>query len=199
MTCVDFEVALADYCDDTLLPADRVALEAHAASCPGCHAFMQDAMIGFRAGRQLPAIPPPPDLITRLAHQAPLRRVRRPAEYQSAFSKVIERWFLPLIQPRWAMGMAMTMLSFGMLERCTGFQAQRLQAADLSPVRIWSGMENRALRVRDRSVKYYENIRLVYEVEMRLHQLETEQVTKSRQAPNGSSVNRSSEGKGTKK
>jgi hypothetical protein len=157
---------------------------------------MQDVMAGFRAGRTLPTLEPPPDLITRLAHEAPLRRVRRPAEYQSALSKFAERWFLPLIQPRWAMGMAMTMLSFGMLERCTGLQTQRLQAADLSPVRVWSGVENRALRLRDRTVKYYENIRLVYEVEIRLHQLETEQVNKSRQAPNGS---RSGEGEGTKK
>ncbi len=66
----------------------------------------------------------------------------------------------------------MTVLSFAMLERCTGVHVQHIQAADLSPVRIWDGVEDKACRVRDRAVKYYENLRFVYEIETRLKDLE---------------------------
>jgi hypothetical protein len=75
------------------------------------------------------------------------------------------------------MGMAMTILSFAMLERCTGVHVQHLQAADLNPVRIWGGVEDRAMRVKDRAVKYYENLRWVYEIETRLKTLQEQQDT----------------------
>ena len=73
------------------------------------------------------------------------------------------------------MGMAMTILSFAMLQRCTGIQVQHIQPADLSPIRIWDGVEDKALRVKDRAVKYYENIRLVYQIETRLKDLQEQQ------------------------
>ena len=70
------------------------------------------------------------------------------------------------------MGMAMTVLSFAMLERCTGVHVQHLQAADLNPVRVWNGVEDKALRVKDQVVKYYDNLRVVYEVETHLKDLQ---------------------------
>jgi hypothetical protein len=73
------------------------------------------------------------------------------------------------------MGMAMTVLSFAMLERCTGVKVQNIQAADLSPVRVWGGVEDRAVRLKDRMVKSYENLRVVYEIETRLKDLEQQQ------------------------
>jgi hypothetical protein len=59
-----------------------------------------------------------------------------------------------------------------MLERCTGVHVQHIQAADLSPVRIWGGLEDKTMRLKDRAVKYYENLRWVYEIEVRLGALQ---------------------------
>lgn len=84
----------------------------------------------------------------------------------------MDRWVSPVLQPRFAMGMAMTILSFAMLERCTGVPVQHIQAADLSPVRVWNGVEDRAIRIKDRVTKYYENMRLVYEIEGRIKELQ---------------------------
>jgi hypothetical protein len=78
--------------------------------------------------------------------------------------------------------MAMTLLSFSMLERCTGVQVQHIQAADLNPVRVWNGLEDKALRVRDRIVKSYENLRVVYEIETRLKDLQEQQTAANEQA-----------------
>jgi hypothetical protein len=118
---------------------------------------------------------PPPELVTRIAYQAPVGRTRQPFETEGIWSKVSAAWLQPLLRPRFAMGMAMTILSFAMLQRCTGVQVQHIQPADLSPVRIWDGVEDKVLRVKDRAVKYYENIRLVYEIETRLKDLQEQQ------------------------
>ena len=68
--------------------------------------------------------------------------------------------------------MAMTILSFAMLERCTGVKVQHIQAADLNPVRIWGGLEDKTMRLKDRAIKYYENLRWVYELETRIRALQ---------------------------
>jgi hypothetical protein len=93
------------------------------------------------------------------------------------------------------MGMAMTVLSFAMLERCTGIRVQHIQPADLNPVRVWAGVEDRALRVKDRAVNYYENLRFVYEVETRLRDLQEQREASQDQA----SRKASSRQKGTAK
>ena len=94
-------------------------------------------------------------------------------------------WLRPVLQPRVAMGMAMTILSFAMLEKCTGVHVQHIQAVDLSPIRIWDGVEDRAIRTKDRAVKYYENIRLVYDVETRLRELDEGRSTPPKETSQG--------------
>ena len=116
----------------------------------------------------------PPELVTRIAYQIPVGRPRDPLERRGLVSRWVGVW-RPVLQPRFAMGMAMTILSFAMLERCTGIQVQHIKPADLSPVRIWDSVEDKAIRGKDRAVKYYENLRLVYEVETRLKDLREQQ------------------------
>jgi hypothetical protein len=57
-----------------------------------------------------------------------------------------------------------------------------VQAADLNPVRVWGGMEMKTVRLKDRMLKYYENLRVVYEVEARLRELQRQQDDSDRAA-----------------
>jgi anti-sigma factor RsiW len=175
MNCAEFETLLADYVDGLLPNAGRNALEQHAVSCATCREFMADVSGAVVFLKRAEPVLPPPELITRIAYGAPLGRVRLPFERQSLLSRLTSKWLQPILQPRLAMGMAMTILSFAMLERCTGVHVQHLQAADLNPIRIWGGVEDRAFRVKDRAVKYYENLRWVYEIETRLKTLQEQQ------------------------
>lgn len=175
INCTEFETLLADYVDGTLAPAERAEIEQHAASCATCAEFMSDVTGAVRFLEHIPEIAPPAELVTRIAYLSPTGRVRHPLERQGFFSRLAAKWLQPLLQPKLAMGMAMTILSFAMLEKCTGIQVQHIQAADLNPVRIWDGVEDKALRARDRAVKYYENIRLVYEIQSRLKDMEAQQ------------------------
>jgi anti-sigma factor RsiW len=172
MNCAEFEILLSDYLDGTLSATAQTALEQHMATCSGCREFMQDAAGAVRFAKRVEPVVPPPNLITHIAFYAPASRIRRPLESQGFWSKLIDRWVSPVLQPRFAMGMAMTILSFAMLERCTGVPVQHIQAADLSPVRVWNGVEDRAIRIKDRAAKYYENMRLVYEIEGRIKELQ---------------------------
>jgi len=175
MNCTEFESLLADYIDDTLSESERAAIEQHAFSCAGCGEFLRDAVGAVRFLRRVDEVVPPAELVTRIAFQAPKARVREPFERQGFFSRLATKWLQPILQPRLAMGMAMTLLSFAMLERCTGIQVQHIQAADLNPVRIWGGVEDKAVRLKDRGTKYYENLRWVYEIETRLKALQDQQ------------------------
>jgi hypothetical protein len=175
MNCAELEVLLADYLDDTLSPEQRIGVENHTSTCISCRALLEDAAAAVKFLQRVEDVAPPPELITRIAYGAPLGRVRLPFERQTLFGRLTSKWLQPMLQPRLAMGMAMTILSFAMLERCTGVHVQHLQAADLNPIRIWGGVEDKGLRVKDRAVKYYENLRWVYEIETRLRNLQQQQ------------------------
>jgi hypothetical protein len=175
MSCADFENLLADYMDGRVTDIQRRAIEEHVGSCAACREFMRDVTGALAFLKRADQVLPPPELVTRIAYQAPIGRTRDAFETPGIWSKVSTAWLQPLLRPRFAMGMAMTILSFAMLQRCTGVQVQHIQPADLSPIRIWDGVEDKVLRVKDRAVKYYENIRLVYEIQTRLKDLQEQQ------------------------
>jgi anti-sigma factor RsiW len=175
MNCGDFESKLADYIDGTLGEAECAALETHASACPVCREFMTEVVGAAAFLKHAEEIEPPAPLITRIAYQAPLGRTRTQFEKQGFLSALTSKWLSPILQPRLMMGMAMTVLSFGMLERCTGVNAERLQPADINPLRVWGSMEEKAVRAKDRLVKNCENLRVVYEIETRLKDLQQQQ------------------------
>lgn len=174
MTCAELESLLADYVDDTLAPVNRAALELHASACKSCSELVRDVTGAVRFIKGVDEISPPPELVTRIAYQVPVGRTREPLDRPGLLASLARKWLQPFLQPRWVMGMAMTILSFSMLDRCTGIRVQRIDAADLNPIRVWGGIEDKAIRIKDRAVKNYENLRLVYEIETRLNDVERE-------------------------
>jgi anti-sigma factor RsiW len=176
MNCAEFESKLADYVDGSLTATGRAEVESHAANCAGCREFMAEVSGMAALLERVEDVEPPAELITRIAFQAPQGRSRDAADvfgfWPELKAKWIQPWLDPLLQPRFAMGMAMTVLSFSMLEKCGGVKVQHLQAADLNPAHVLATLEDRAVRTKDRLVKNYENLRVVYEIESRLNDAE---------------------------
>lgn len=85
----------------------------------------------------------------------------------------LKRWIAPLIQPRFAMGMAMTILSFSMLSKFVT-PARQLKPSDLDQVKVWRTIDDSAHRTWDRMVKYYYNLKLVYEVQTAIEDIKGE-------------------------
>jgi len=176
MNCAEFESILADYVDGTLGANERAAVELHAATCAACREFMAEVTGATSLLRRVEDVEPPAELITRIAYQTPQGRVRGELDPPGFWAELKAKWLEPLLQPRLAMGMAMTVLSFSMLAKCTGVpQVQHLSAADLSPGHLVENLEDRVLRTRDRLVKNYENLRVVYEIESRLNEMDKQQ------------------------
>lgn len=187
MNCADLDILICDYVDGTLGAEARVAVESHLSGCAACQALVEDsrAVLGFFEG--VPEVQPPPQLITRIIHEVPVVDGPRRAGAKAGWWSRFRGWLKPALQPRLAMGMAMTILSFSMLGRFTA-PVKQLKPSDLDPVKVWAAVEDKTHRVWDRTLKYYESLRVVYEIQHRLKDLsDQEALEKSEQKkPEGS-------------
>jgi Putative zinc-finger len=175
MTCAELEILLCDYVDGTLRAEERTALEHHLAGCPACRQLAADVAGITAFFERVPAPEPPAELLTRIMHHAPMGpgavRERaagdaRPSWVRRFFGGLFQGW----LQPRYVMGMAMTILSFSMLARFAHIQPRQLRPSDLDPVKVWQGIDDHSHRVYDRAMKYYDNLRLVIEIQSRLRE-----------------------------
>jgi anti-sigma factor RsiW len=167
MTCAELEILLCDYADGTLASAERTALEAHLAECPACAELARDVAGEAAFLERVPDAEPPAELLTRILHEAP-RGAQPTEERQSWWRRIFSGWVQGVLQPRYAMGMAMTVLSLAMLARFAHIDPRPLRASDLDPVKAWQTVDDRTHRAWDRAVKYYDNLRLVIEIQSRL-------------------------------
>jgi hypothetical protein len=163
MTCADFEILLCDYLDGTLEGPARRELEAHRNQCAACAEFANDVSGAVAFIERSAEVEPPPELLTRITFEIPSGGVRK-----AGVRSWLTGWMQPILQPKVAMGMAMTILSFSMLGRLAGIEVRQLQPSDLYPANVWAAVDNRVHRSWERAVQYYENLRLVYEVQTRL-------------------------------
>jgi hypothetical protein len=175
MTCTEFEILLVDYVDGAVSVDERRAVEAHTDTCPACREMLRDVFHAVTFLETAEDVTPPPELITRIAAQIPQGRVKDEFHRSGFLTRIFSNWLQPVLQPRFAMSMAMTILSLAMVERCTGIRTQQIRPQDLSPAILWNNLEEKAYRTWDRTVKYYENLRLVYEVETALKEIREQQ------------------------
>ena len=167
MTCQELEILLADYVDDSIRGEEKSAIEAHLAGCEGCAELARDAAGAVAFMERASIVEPPPELVTRILFEitdGASRAEVRPSLVRRMFGK----WIEPLLQPRFTMGMAMTILSFAMLGRFAGINMRQLKPSDLDPVKVYAAAEDRVQRTWERTVKYYENLRVVFEIQTQL-------------------------------
>lgn len=169
MTCAEVEILLCDYVDGTLRGPQKIALEQHIATCGVCSELAQDVTgaVGFMD--RTAVVEPPPELLTRILHEIP---TMRPHWWRRGFlGRLTGGWLEPLLQPRYAMGMAMTLISFSMIAKFAHIDVRQLTPADLNPMTVYMTAEDRVQRSWSRAVKYYDNLKWVLEVQSRVHEL----------------------------
>jgi hypothetical protein len=166
MTCTDFDLLLCDYLDGVLPGERRLLVEAHISTCETCAELVRDSRFVMEFADRSAAIEPPPELVTRILYHAPAG---------GWFRQKLSRFFAPMKQPRYVMGAMMTLLYLSMMTRCAGVPKHPLSTADLDPVRIWGTLDDKVHRGWERSVKAYESMRLVYEVQSRVREWQEKQ------------------------
>lgn len=183
MNCADLEILLCDYVDGALAGEQRSTVESHLSACPVCRELVADASAAIEFIHRAAEVEAPPELVTRIIfHNRPEKST---APERKGWRKWFGGWLEPVLQPRFAMGMAMTILSFSMLGRFAGIPSRQLRASDLEPAKVWAALDDRAHRTWERAVKYYESLRLVYEIQSRLREW-TEQEENGRKSPSAS-------------
>ena len=155
MNCAELEILICDYVDGTLSAAQKAVVEEHLAECATCAELARDSAEAIAFMERAADVEPPQELITRILYQAP----KGPVKQRSWMG----RFFAPILQPRFVMSAAMTVLSFSMLSRFV--PVRQLTKADLEPSAIWASLDDRSHRAWARTVKYYENLKVVYQIQ----------------------------------
>jgi hypothetical protein len=163
MICADVEILICDYLDHTLSADRQAEIERHLETCVTCAELARDAAEATSFVERAAEVEPPPELVTRILFEAPwLKRKSKPRQWLG--------WILsPILQPRYAMSMAMTIVSFAMLAQFM-VPVRNIRPDDLRPAAVWTGLEDRAYRVWGRAQKFYDNLKVVYDIQTTLKQ-----------------------------
>jgi hypothetical protein len=169
MNCAELEILLCDYLDGALSPEGRAEVERHLAQCAACAAMAKDISAAVQFIGRAAEVEPPPQLLTRILFELPSARHAR-ASQPGGFFEFLRARLQPVLQPRFAMSFALTILSFSMLFRFAGISPRQLTLDDLRPAKVWQNLDDRIYRGWQRSVKFYENLRFVYEIQNQLRE-----------------------------
>ena len=187
--CAQCEAMLADALDGTLTAADQAMFDTHMLTCGPCSQLLADAKRGAAWLEMLrdPQPEPPEELVERILLQTsgqitglapavapgvavagtggvvlPFRQGAWAALRRSPIGQIA-------LQPRLAMTAAMAFFSLALTMDITGMQLKDLNPANLRPSTLRKGFYSANARV----VKYYEGLRVVYELESRVHDMES--------------------------
>lgn len=180
--CGLWETLLADALDGLLRPEDEATFSSHMAVCPACTALFEEA----RQGREwLEFLSPEPEvpeglLDKILAQTGP----GHTSEYKLATAgnvvpMPLAAWQRPglmgrirrFAEPRLLMTAAMAFFSIALTLNMTGVRLTDFRLSNLRPTAVRSFMERRLTMASTPIIRYYDHLRLVYEVESRMREL----------------------------
>jgi len=180
--CGQWETLLADALDGLLRPEDEATFTSHMAVCPHCTALFEEA----RRGREwLEFLSPEPEvpeeLLGKILAQTGPGQVAgyglvtgdsnilpmQPAWQRPGVMARIHRF----AEPRLLMTAAMAFFSIALTLNLTGVRLGDLRLANLRPSAVRSFMERRLTMASTPIIRYYDHLRLVYEVESRMREL----------------------------
>lgn len=178
MQCSEFDALLSEALDQILSGPKFEEFQAHAKSCTVCGPLLAEAEVGKRWLEQLVEVDPPQHLVHNiLAATTGIETARlhgtAAAEQISWYDRIVDSVsavFRPVVgmvkQPRFAMSFGMAFFSLSISLSLAGVKLNDVRHADLRP----SAIKRSYYETSGRVVKYYENIRFVYEIESRVRE-----------------------------
>jgi hypothetical protein len=174
MQCSEFDALLSQAIDGTLSGERLNTFEAHGRECKLCGPMLLEAEAGRNWLKSLGEVEPPAELVTRIL----LRTSGVAPGHGGArvtWGERIGRWMdavmSPVVavarQPRFAMSFGMAFFTLSVTLSIAGVRLSDIRHLDLRP----SAVRRTYYETQGRVVKYYENIRFVYEIESRVRQL----------------------------
>lgn len=174
MQCVECEGLLAEALDGALHGSTLAAFEAHQQSCTACRTMVEEATAGMHWLKGLDEVEPPRHLVHNILAQTigalPSEHAVVSPRGEGWLDKVKGRLapiFAPVATPRFAMSFGMAFFSITLLLSIAGLHISDLRRLDLSSKGIAKTYSSTQARV----IRYYDNLRLVYEIESRVRDL----------------------------
>jgi len=177
MECSQFEALLGDALDGVLAGESLLAFEAHGLTCQQCGPLLADARQGMLLLQELEEVEPPRNLIHNIlaattAAEGEKQRAAGTAK-KSRLSGLTS--LLPMLtgamQPRFVTSFAMAFFSLSLTLTLAGVRFKDLARMDWRPNSVRKAVVLQYTQVENRVVKYYQNMRLVYEIESRVREL----------------------------
>jgi len=179
MQCNEFDALLAEALDHALTGAKLESFQAHARACSICGPLLAEAEQGQRWLKQMVEAEPPADLVQNiLLATIGIDTVRLHAgvavQAQAGWLDRMRDWADLLVspvvatvrQPRFAMSFGMAFFSLSISLSLAGVKLGDVRHVDLRP----SAIKRAYYETSGKVVKYYENIRFVYEIESRVRE-----------------------------
>ena len=176
--CSQFEALLPDALDGVLTPESKQAFEAHAGSCTACGPMFAEAREGMVWLRSLEEVEPPRNLVhnilaaTSLA-ESPAAKVQAAPKtgWGVRLWKAVRPVLTGATQPRFVTSFAMAFFSLSLTLNLAGVKLSDLAHIDWHPASLSKAVVLQYTKVENKVVNYYENMRLVYEIESRVREL----------------------------
>ena len=179
MRCSEFDALLADALDRTLSGAKLESFQAHARACSICGPLLAESEQGQRWLKQVVEVEPPVDLVKNIllattGLDAARSRAGAAAGAQAGLLDRMRDWVnllaSPMVatvrQPRFVMSFGMAFFSLSISLSIAGVRVSDVRHVDLRP----SAVKRAYYETSGKVVKYYENIRFVYEIESRVRE-----------------------------
>ena len=177
--CTEFEALLSDAIEGRLTAAQKESFDAHRQTCASCGPLFDEAKTGREWLRTLEPVEPPVYLVHNiLAATSGVTSTRSATAGLKGETPLGERlrewwdsWFTPFSsfvrQPRFAMSFGMIFFTGSMLMNLAGVKPADVAKIDLRPASLRHAYYDAQIKI----VKYYDNIRFVYEIESKVREL----------------------------
>ena len=181
--CEEWEALLADALDGLMPATDSASFEAHSHDCSACAALLAQSRQGREWLEFLHTEPEmPADLAERILSRTSGAVAERPlAVYGAPIAAGANVLALPrrrfVLDNRLMMTAAMAFFSFALTLNLAGVRLTELRLSDLTPASLESRLTRGFYSAKTQAVRYYDNLRFVYEVESKMRELRRDEDT----------------------
>src|ERR1700751_4125993 len=178
MQCNEFDLLLSDALDGVLNGAGLDRFQAHARTCKTCGPLLEEAEAGRTWLKGLTEVEPPASLVSNILASTTgvdtqrLRTMTRTPQpriswWEHVQASYMEPMWAIVRQPRFAMSFGMAFFALSVSLTVAGVKPRDVRQISLRP----SAIRHTYYSTQARVVRYYENVRIVYEAEPRVREI----------------------------
>lgn len=173
MQCSQFEALLADAMDGLLTDDAREAFEVHRLNCTVCGPLFAETQEGMLLLKALPELEPPSNLLHNILAATSMaeKQTATAAQPQGWLERFREKLPTPMagiLHSRFATSFAMAFFSLALTLNLLGVRVSQI---DWHPTALRKSVVLEYTQIEARVQRYYDNLRIVYEVENRVQNL----------------------------